>query len=109
MGLKQIDTQIDYGVVEMDNSSHIINFKEKPVIKNYINTGIYIFEPEVFDYIKQKEDYAKNVFPRLLKNNLQINGYIFDERWLDIGQADDYEKAHRLFKEKEKINRSNVI
>lgn len=102
LGLKSIETQIEYGVVEQNNSNHITNFREKPKIKNYINTGIYVFEPKVFDYIHDREDFAKNVFPRLLEANKQINGYEFEERWLDIGQAEDYEKAHKLFSEKER-------
>jgi mannose-1-phosphate guanylyltransferase / phosphomannomutase len=102
MGLKAMDTKIEYGVVETDNQNLITAFKEKPVIKNYINTGIYIFEPEVFEHIKEKEDYAKNVFPRLLEAGKKIVGYEFDERWMDIGQVEDYEKAHKLFLDKEK-------
>ena len=102
VGLKSVETQIEYGVLELDEDFNVKNFKEKPKIKNYINTGIYIFEPEVFDFIEEKEDYAKDVFPRLLKNKKQINGYEFSERWMDIGQAEDYEKAHKLFSEKER-------
>jgi len=102
IGLKSIETQIEYGVVDKNNSNRIIKFLEKPKIFNYINTGIYLFEPEIFDYIKTKEDYAKNVFPRLLENKKQINGYEFEERWLDIGQTEDYEKAHKIFSQKEK-------
>jgi len=102
MGLKQIGTQIKYGVVEMGKPPQITNFKEKPVIQNYVNTGIYVFEPEIFEYIKEKEDFAKNVFPRLLKEKKKISGYVFDERWMDIGQAEDYEKAHKLFSQEEK-------
>ncbi|MFH0927599.1 MAG: nucleotidyltransferase family protein, partial [Candidatus Micrarchaeota archaeon] len=99
VGLKSIETQIQYGVVEL-GGSRIKEFREKPKLLHYVNAGIYAFEPEIFDYIKEKEDYAKDVFPRLLKNKKQINGYIFDERWLDIGQAEDYEKAHKLFSKK---------
>ncbi|MFA5108139.1 MAG: nucleotidyltransferase family protein [Candidatus Micrarchaeia archaeon] len=105
MGLKSIETQIEYGVVEINEKCHIKQFIEKPKIQNYINTGIYVFEPQIFDYIKEKEDFAKNVFPRLLKEKKQINGYSFEERWLDIGQAEDYEKAHKLFTEKEKAKK----
>lgn len=102
VGLKSIETQIEYGVVELNDSNHISAFKEKPKIQNYINTGIYVFEPQIFDFIKEKEDYAKDVFPRLLKNKKQINGYLFEERWLDIGQTEDYENAHKIFSEEEK-------
>lgn len=102
MGLKPEHTKIQYGVVETDEDNTVKAFKEKPIIKNYINTGIYIFEPEVFDHIKEKEDYAKDVFPRLLESGKKIVGYEFSERWMDIGQAKDYEDAHELFKQKEK-------
>jgi NDP-sugar pyrophosphorylase family protein len=103
IGLKPIETQINYGVVEMGDDLKIRDFKEKPKIKNYINTGIYIFEPKIFEFIKEKDDYAKDVFLRILKNHEQLNGYVFEERWLDIGQTEDYEKAHELFSNDEHV------
>ncbi|MBR5636963.1 MAG: CBS domain-containing protein, partial [Pseudobutyrivibrio sp.] len=47
--------QVAYGVVEFGEHGNIIDMKEKPEFSFFTNTGIYIVEPEVFNYIKDNE------------------------------------------------------
>lgn len=88
----------NFGVVVTDNDGFITEFQEKPAIKdaksNLINTGIYIFNYKIFDYIPANEfyDFAKNVFPALLKDR-QINVFQVDEYWSDIGTLDQYKQS----------------
>ncbi len=88
----------NFGVVVTDNDGYITEFQEKPAIKdaksNLINTGIYIFNYKIFDYIPANEfyDFAKNVFPNLLKER-QINVFQVDEYWSDIGTLDQYKQS----------------
>ena len=88
----------NFGVVVTDNNGYITEFQEKPAIKdaksNLINTGIYIFNYKIFDYIPANEfyDFAKNVFPNLLKDH-QINVFQVDEYWSDIGTLDQYRQS----------------
>ena len=91
LGLKMQSIPYEYGIVEMDLNNDINNFKEKPALTSFINSGMYFFEPEIFDYIKPKEDFAKDVFPRLLDKGKKISGYKFNEFWADIGRVHDYE------------------
>lgn len=92
IALKKHKTKIEFGVVEINKEKIVEKFVEKPTIENLINTAIYIFEPKIFDYIKEGDDFAKNVFPRLLENGQDINSYVFEEEWFDIGRVNDYEK-----------------
>lgn len=85
---------IQYGVAEVDKGA-VTGFKEKPVIEQLYNVAIYVFEPEVFKYIKPKEDFAKDVFPRMLRQGEKINAYIFDDIWFDIGQKEDYDRLNQ--------------
>ncbi len=87
---------LEYGVADVKNGN-IIGFREKPVLEHLYNTAIYIFEPEIFDYINEKEDFAKNVIPRLLKKKKKISAYIFDSVWFDIGRTSDYEEFKESF------------
>lgn len=85
-------TKIHYGVAKIENGC-VSEFQEKPELEHYINIGIYIFQPEIFKYIKEKEDFAKDVFPRLLKSGQKINAYKIEEGvWIDIGRKEEYEK-----------------
>jgi len=92
---------IEYGVAEVDYHGRVTTFKEKPLIENLYNVAIYIFEPEIFKYIKEKEDFAKNVFPRMLERKEKINAYVFEKLWYDVGRVVDYEKLNKELKMKE--------
>lgn len=88
---------LEYGVAKVEGSS-VVGFVEKPLLEHLYNTAIYIFEPQIFDHIKEKEDFAKDVFPRLLAGKKKINAYVFEDIWFDIGRVSDYERLDEQFK-----------
>ncbi|MEM3363900.1 MAG: nucleotidyltransferase family protein [Candidatus Micrarchaeia archaeon] len=96
IALKMQGTPVEYGIVGLNDDDTISTFMEKPILSNLINAGIYILEPEIFDYINPKEDFAKHVFPRLLEQGKKISGYKFTEYWADIGRIHDYETMNAI-------------
>ncbi|MDK2951269.1 MAG: mannose-phosphate guanylyltransferase [Kosmotogales bacterium] len=86
----------NYGIVVTNKKGLVSSFQEKPEIKeaksNFANTGIYIFEPEIFKYIPTDEffDIGGDLFPKLVKKNEKIYSYDGDVLWLDIGRVKDY-------------------
>lgn len=98
--LKREPIPLEYGIVITDEYGRINKFLEKPcwgeVFSDTINTGIYILEPEVLSYYKKGEnfDFSKDLFPRLLKNNIPMFGYITEEYWCDIGDLNSYKQTH---------------
>lgn len=88
---------LEYGVAKTEAGT-VTGFTEKPLLAHLYNTAIYVFEPEILDYIKEREDFAKDVFPRLLKAKKKINAYAFNDVWFDIGRVSDYERLDELFK-----------
>ncbi len=90
-----------YGVVVTDESDRIIAFQEKPSVEealsNNINTGIYIFEPEVIDYIPSNQEYdiGSQLFPKLVEMGAPFYGLAMDFEWIDIGKVPDYWQAVR--------------
>lgn len=85
-----------YGVVVPSNDYTVSEFQEKPSVEeaksNCINTGIYVFNKKIFDYIPEgvKYDFAKNVFPSLLGAGEKINTYRICSYWSDIGTVEQY-------------------
>ena len=85
-----------FGVVVPTKEHYVSEFQEKPSIEeaksNYINTGIYVFNKRIFDFIPkgEKYDFAKNVFPRLLEAGEKINTYRIYSYWSDIGTIEQY-------------------
>jgi NDP-sugar pyrophosphorylase family protein len=96
VALYHAKTHIEYGVARIQDGK-IAGFVEKPLLEHDYNTAIYIFEPEIFEFIKAKEDFAKDVFPRLLDAKKPINAFVFDGVWFDIGRVSDYERFVELF------------
>ncbi|VVB58575.1 Bifunctional protein GlmU [Candidatus Anstonella stagnisolia] len=95
IGLKRQGVPLEYGIAEVKDG-RITSFREKPILQNFVNAGVYVFDPKIFSYIKPREDFAKDVFPRLLADRHQLNAFIFDSYWLDIGRTTDYEQLNQL-------------
>ena len=91
-----------YGVVQTDASGRIVRFQEKPArdhaVSSTINTGIYVFEPEIFQYIPSgvEFDIGGQLLPELVRNGQSIFGITLPFAWLDIGSVPDYWEATGL-------------
>jgi mannose-1-phosphate guanylyltransferase len=87
--------------VVTDDDGRVKAFQEKPSIdealSNNINTGIYIFEPEVLDYIPSGEEFdiGSQLFPKLVEIGAPFYGLPMDFEWVDIGKVPDYWRAIR--------------
>jgi NDP-sugar pyrophosphorylase family protein len=117
IGIKQIDkSQVPhFGVVVTDDNGFITEFQEKPAVENaksnFINTGIYIFDYKIFDYIPADMfyDFAKNVFPKLLDEHA-INTFEVSEYWSDIGTLEQYKQSTQdVFSRECEFNHSNIV
>jgi mannose-1-phosphate guanylyltransferase/phosphomannomutase len=99
--LKSIENPLEFGVVITDENGKIQRFLEKPtwgeVFSDTINTGIYILEPEIFEYIPENKifDFSKDLFPLLLKKGMPLYGFVAEGYWCDIGNLNQYLQAHK--------------
>ncbi len=90
-----------YGVVVTDETGRIKAFQEKPSVEEAlstnINTGIYIFEPEIFNYIPSGQEYdiGGELFPKLVEIGAPFYAVPMDFQWVDIGKVPDYWRAVR--------------
>jgi mannose-1-phosphate guanylyltransferase/phosphomannomutase len=101
LALKRVENPLEFGVVITEESGQIERFLEKPswgqVFSDTVNTGIYVLEPEVFDYIPESDkfDFSKDLFPLLMSKGAPLYGCILDGYWCDIGNFEQYMQAHR--------------
>ena len=95
------DQVSSYGVVVSDDDGKIQAFQEKPNIEealsDTINTGIYLFEPEIFEHIPSGTsfDIGADLFPALVKQGAPFYALPMDFEWVDIGKVPDYWQAIR--------------
>ena len=99
VALTQVEDPYRYGSVELDWEGRITRFVEKPELgkapSNLINAGIYVLEPEIFDYIPDggKVRIETQVFPKLAEEQ-QLYGFESHGFWMDIGEPIDYLNAN---------------
>ncbi|MCR5368527.1 sugar phosphate nucleotidyltransferase [Eubacterium sp.] len=85
---------IPYGVVDMGKNGTIENMREKPLISFLTNTGIYIVEPEVMDYIDDNEFIGfPDIITRVKESGKKVAVFPVSENdWMDMGQLSELEK-----------------
>jgi mannose-1-phosphate guanylyltransferase/phosphomannomutase len=100
IALQRVANPLEFGVVVTDEASRITRFLEKPswgeVFSDTINTGIYVLEPEIFEYMEagKNYDFSKDIFPFMLRDGKPLYGYVANEYWSDIGNLQQYQQAN---------------
>jgi mannose-1-phosphate guanylyltransferase/phosphomannomutase len=99
--MKRVMDPLEFGIVITDEDGRIERFLEKPgwgeVFSDTINTGIYVIEPEVLEFVPHGEefDFAQDLFPLLLEKGLPMYGHVAEGSWTDVGNVDAYLEVHR--------------
>ncbi len=91
LAVKKVPDTREYGVVLHDRDGRITGFQEKPAPEEALsdlgNCGIYVFDPAIFDYFPPRPfvDWAQDVFPVLLENDVPFHIHEVREYWNDVG------------------------
>jgi mannose-1-phosphate guanylyltransferase/mannose-1-phosphate guanylyltransferase/phosphomannomutase len=107
--VKRVKDTSEYGVIVTGADGRIQGFQEKPdpaeALSDLANCGIYMFRAEIFEYFPppghrspagdddQPEgfvDWALDVFPALLENDVPFYSHEIDAYWNDIGSIGEY-------------------
>jgi len=93
--VKQVADTREYGVVIHDAEGRIQGFQEKPepaeALSDVGNCGIYCFSPEIFDHFPESPfaDWAEDVFPALLENDVPFHVHQIYDYWNDVGSLEE--------------------
>ena len=100
IGMHKKRNKVGLGVIETDNNDCLTSYKEKPETEYKVSMGVYVYEPEVLEYIEPDVylDFP-NLVARLLESGEKVVGYPCSDLWLDIGNHEDYVKAQKVFEE----------
>jgi len=97
--LSHVDNPLEFGVVITDEEGRIRRFLEKPswgeVFSDTVNTGMYILEPQVLYYMEpgRPYDWSQDIFPRMLREEKPLFGYVMPDYWCDVGNLTQYREA----------------
>lgn len=93
-----------YGVVEVTSNNDVIGFEEKPIIDSVlVNSGIYVFDQQILDYLPEKGSLEHVTLPTLARLRL-LKAFQIDGFWLTVNSVKDLETAeHELLKTKKEV------
>ncbi|UCD86186.1 MAG: nucleotidyltransferase family protein [Deltaproteobacteria bacterium] len=102
MVLRSEENKDSYGVIEIDREGRIRQFLDKipdesgQDLKQFMFTGIHIFEPEIFQYIPADIFSSINdTYIELIRKGKRVYGYQMEGYWVDLGTKDKYETVKR--------------
>ena len=96
MVVKPHELRNPYGVVKIKGNG-IIDLKEKPISRSYVNAGGYIFDPIVLKYLKKNKVLDMNtLFQNLIRKSKKVIAYTAYESWSDVGKPADLKKANKI-------------
>lgn len=94
--------QIHYGIMEVKENGHLEAIKEKPSYHFRVNAGVYVMNPEIFDFIPENQFHNINVLMEdLMKKDKKIGVFpVTEGAWMDIGVWSEYQKTNEIFNKK---------
>ena len=102
ISLSTTDNPTEVGIVGLDDDGNVTKFKEKPkpeeVFSNVLNTGVYVINKKVLQYIPKDTmyDISKELFPFIMEKGYKIHGYKEPGHWMDVGRPKDYLEANLM-------------
>lgn len=96
--VRQHEVTVPYGVVSTDGVN-ICGIAEKPVIRHFINAGVYLLEPEVCRHVpRDRTFHMTDLIETVIGQGGTVVGFPVRENWIDIGQMADYEAAQEAYR-----------
>lgn len=89
------EVKIPYGILEMGDGM-LKRFVEKPSYDFLINTGFYVFEPEVISLVEEGKYMDMNVLIELAMKKEKVSVYPLHDGWFDIGQWEEYKTSLKM-------------
>jgi NDP-sugar pyrophosphorylase family protein len=97
--LSLVPLKSPYGMVDVDASSNVLGFVEKPEIHDFwINAGVYYFTNDVFDYLPSNGNMEVTALPEMAKQN-KLKAIKYENSfWRSIDSHKDIEEASKDLK-----------
>ncbi len=93
--VKRVTDPREYGLVNVNEQDHTVaGFVEKPcyaqVVSDLANTGVYVLSPKAIAHVPDDSpfDFAKDLFPLMLKNGERVLACEEMGYWCDVGDLD---------------------
>ena len=90
---------VPYGSCKIKKNGELLQLEEKPEHHHLVNTGLYIINSQLFNYIKKNQYLDFDNFVSIIKKKKKKIGLfpISESSWSDVGKWDEYKKFLEKF------------
>ena len=90
---------VPYGSCKIKKNGELLQLEEKPEHHHLVNTGLYIINSQLFNYIKKDQYLDFDNFVSIIKKRKKKIGLfpISESSWSDVGKWDEYKKFLEKF------------
>jgi dTDP-glucose pyrophosphorylase len=93
VAVKEYEVRIPFGVMAIDGID-AVGITEKPLLRRFVNAGIYLIQPGVCKMVPQDRPYdMPDLIANLLDAHRRVICFPIREYWLDVGQIEQYQRA----------------
>ena len=94
MAVRLHEWQNPFGVVQLEGME-IKSYEEKPIVRSYINAGVYVLDPSILSYLEVgKPCDMPDLLEKASQSGNRIAAYPAHEHWLDVGRPEDLKEAN---------------
>lgn len=100
IALSRVTNPSPFGIVMTEKSARVVRFLEKPawgqIFSDTVNMGIYVMEPHALTFVPEDQEFyfARDLFPKLVREDQMVFGFTCDCYWRDIGDLKTYQQVH---------------
>ncbi|PLX74825.1 MAG: nucleotidyl transferase [Desulfuromonas sp.] len=97
MCVREFEMEVPYGVVNHKNN-RIVSLAEKPVHRFHVNSGVYLLDPMVLQFVPRETFFnMTDLFDNLIERQMNVASFELKDYWIDVGRPTDFEKAKKDF------------
>lgn len=88
--------RVSFGVMDVDDDGRVRDFREKPVLKQWVNGGFFVFRREVFRYLEEDSILEKEPLERLVADG-ELMAYRHTDFWMCMDTYKDNMKLNEIW------------
>ena len=92
--------QVPYGVMHTGENGILKSMEEKPKLSYFINTGMYIINPETINLIPDDTMFhMTHLVEKVMENGGKVGTYpVSEDSFLDMGELDEMKRMEKILK-----------
>ena len=85
-----------WGIAELDETDHILGFREKPKLPYFINGGIFVYNRKIENYLPEVGNYETETYPKIPSEEFQ--GFKDESFWRAVDMIKDKTEAEEYLR-----------